>query len=151
MRFPRFFIREFWLYFCNNITGLFEIFGIACNPIEWSLFQSRSLKTILLDKSFKDLARILKVWRVHLGGYRTLQIGGLPHDTLRRYYQISVLYLHLGQQGYCILLLHAGLGTAERIQCREEQRKMWASVRAPQIIGSSTEIKIVPYKTICHW
>lgn len=80
----------------------------------------------------------------------TLQIGRLPHDTRRRHYQFSVLYLPLGQQGHCILLLHAGLGTAERIQCREEQRKMEGSVKAPQIIGSSTEIKKLYTETICH-
>ena len=45
------FTRQDELYFCHNVTGLFEAIGIACNPSEWRLFinsSSRSLKGLLL-------------------------------------------------------------------------------------------------------
>ena len=50
-RFSNFFSQRDGLCFCNDVAGLFQAIGIACNPIEWRLFidsSSRSLKAVLL-------------------------------------------------------------------------------------------------------
>ena len=49
--FSNFFSQQDGLCFCNNVAGLFDAIGIACNPNEWRLFidsSSRSLKAVLL-------------------------------------------------------------------------------------------------------
>ncbi|XP_058890837.1 uncharacterized protein LOC131740095 [Acipenser ruthenus] len=54
--FSRFFTRQDGLYFCHNVTSLFEAIGIACNQNEWRLFidsSSRSLKAVLLHNGNK--------------------------------------------------------------------------------------------------
>jgi hypothetical protein len=54
--FSSFYTRLDGLCFCQNVTGLFEAIGIACNPNEWCLFinsSSRSHKAVLLHNGNK--------------------------------------------------------------------------------------------------
>ena len=56
LAFSSFFTHQDELCFCNNVAGLFEAIGIACNPDEWRLFidsSSRSLKAVLLHNGNK--------------------------------------------------------------------------------------------------
>ncbi|XP_061411219.1 uncharacterized protein LOC133344908 isoform X2 [Lethenteron reissneri] len=149
-----FFTRQDGLCFCHNVTSLFEVIGIACNQNEWHLFidnSSRSLKAVLLHNGNKYLSLPL-AHSVHLkenyNRVKTL-LDALKYDeySWKVIGDFKMVAFLMGLQG---VLPQAGLATADRVLCGEEQRQVGATGGPPEGADATTAHQIGPYETICQ-
>lgn len=77
----------------------------------------------------QDLARWLEISRVRWGGCWRLHNSGIPDGSLEVLPSVRVISGTAGHRG---TLLQVELVTADRVQCRLEQRQMEATAGSPE-------------------